>query len=208
MKQIRLTNYCQLPLGIVAALIVLAAWSTACTPTPTPPSVSPGATVTDVVSSAPPASATPTLSPRPTTIITLMKATEVPRSYFSLTLSITATATELKVGDTITVTVTVTNAGKLEGHQTYCNLRGWLEDGTPNDYLPNPIVEPGYPGFDMGGINPGDTQRCTFILQAKQPGTVFLEGGYAGKVIFTPDFDRYAGEKSPRLKIHVGPANP
>jgi hypothetical protein len=159
---------------VVTAWAGLSVLIVACTPTDVP---SPVPISSRTVSPALALTATPTLKPTPTTMITLMKATEVPRSYFSLTLSITATATELKVGDTITVTVTITNTGKLEGHRTYCNLRGWLEDRTPNDYLPNPIVEPGYPGFDMVGINPGGVQKCTFTLQAKQPETVFLEGG-------------------------------
>ena len=188
---------------ICAGLLVLLV---ACAPTGMPSPVPISSRVT--VSPAPALTATPVLEPTRTPIVITMKETAVPRSYFSLTITISATATELKVGDTITVSVTVTNTGKLGAHQAYCDLRGWLEDGTPNDYLPNPIIEPGYQQRNSGGIVPGEVRTCTFTLRAAHPGTVLLEGTYGGKVYFSPDADRYVGEKSPRLKIHVEAASP
>jgi hypothetical protein len=178
----------------------------ACAPTSMPSPVPISSRVT--VSLAPALTARPVLEPTRTPIVITMKETEVPRSYFSLTVTISATATELKVGDTISVTVIITNTGKLGAHQAYCDLRGWLEDGTPNDYLPNPIIEPGYQQRNSDGIVPGEVQTCIFTLRAAHPGTVLLEGTYGGRVYFHVDGDRYVGESSPRLKIHVEPASP
>jgi hypothetical protein len=168
--------------------------------------VSPGATLTAAPSPMPLASVTPTAKPRPTKM-SIQHPTELPPSWLSLTVTITATATELKGGDIITVVVTTRNTGQLSAIRTYCNLRGWLEDGTPNDYLLDPIVEPGYQSLGLYGSDPGDVETCAFSLRAAHPGTVFLQGGYGGKTYFS-DYERDIGENAPWLKINVTPATP
>ena len=133
--------------------------------------------------------------------------TEVPLSWFAVTVGITATATDLKVGDTITVTVTTKSTGQLVAVRAYCSLSAWLADETHNKVLSDPILEPWYQGIDLDLIRPGDVRTCAFALQAVRPGIAFLEGGYGGKA-YVSDYERDIGEKSPLLEIHVRPANP
>ncbi len=206
MNPTRLTNHCPLPLGIVAALIVLAVWSTACTLTPTPPPASPGTTLAAVASPAPLASATPTLKPAPTLLV-IQHPTEVPLSWFAVTVNIAATATDLKVGNTVTVTVTTKSTGQRVAGRAYCRLNAWLADETHSSALSDPILEPWDQSTDLDLIRPGDVKTCTFTLRAVRPGTVFLEGGYGGKA-YVSDYERDIGEKSPLLEIHVRPTSP
>ncbi len=178
--------------------------SASTTATTTPPD---SATVKLVVSPTPLSSPMPSFKPRPTTMVS-HHPTELPHTYFDLTLILKATTTDMKVGDTVTVTLIVTNTGILPAHNTYCNLAGYPYAGSPV-YQPfdDPVLEPAVLIFDFDGINPGEVQTCTFVLLAARPGTVWLEGTYAGQVSFS-DYDQYKGEKAPLLEIHVESGNP
>jgi hypothetical protein len=150
-------------------------------------------------------SPTTTLKPTPTRVH-IQHPTEVPYSWFAVTVSITATATDLEVGDTLTVTVTTKSTGQRVADRAYCNLSAWPVDETHNNGLSDPILEPWNQSTDFH-VNPGEIRTCTFSLRAVRPGIVFLEGNYGGKA-YVSDYERDIGEKSSLLRIHVGSANP
>ncbi len=185
--------------SLTSSLIILSGCSSASQTPTAPPALEPA--------TAPPA---PSLHTPQRAMTTSPMPTDLPHSYYDLSIALTATTTEAKVGDMITVTIMVTNTGKLCANKTYCELRGWSKDETtPHDYLDAPLFEPAYPGiinFDWAKSNcPGTFVTCVFVLQAVRPGTVVLKGGFGGKVHFSM-YEQDVGKEPKPLTLYIGPA--
>jgi hypothetical protein len=134
--------------------------------------------------------------------------TSFPRSAFQVTVTIQISPEVVRVGDNLTVTLTVTNTGKLEADQTHCGLYLYVGGMGTAEPKENPVLTFLSEEYWAIRLPPGDVQSCIFVFRAERPETIFLQGGYSGKVTYGMYDEYYGGNSSTWRDVRIHPAAP